>query len=129
MTCNLNHILSFIYLLKCVFRHSQHVNKTIKPTNSLYVIFILCPAQFGSEVTTYITSERKGKYILHPAQSGSEVTIYKANENEIHVSNLLSGNNHGTCQNIGIYFCVRLYLAPRLQYNVQYTKQMKMKYM
>ena len=29
----------------------------------------------------------------------------------------------------GNTFCVRLNPAPRLQYNIQYTKQMKMKYM
>ena len=38
-------------------------------------IYILCPAQSGSEVTMYIQI-KQGKYILCPAQSGSEVTMY-----------------------------------------------------
>ena len=42
--------------------------------------------------------------------------MFKPKENTLH---LLSGNNHGRCQNIGIYFCVRLNLALRLQYTLQ----------
>ena len=62
-TCNLNNIVPLIYRLKCIFRqsrhetntfyvilyvvwsctfrHSRHVNKTIKVRNSLYFLFIL----------------------------------------------------------------------------------------
>ena len=46
----------------------------------------------------------------------------KAKENTLQVKvkiHVLSGNNHGRCQNIGIYFCVWLNPAPRLQHPLQ----------
>ena len=41
----------------------------------------------------------------------------------------LRGYNVHTNKSKENTFCVRLNPAPRLQYNIQYTKQMKMKYM
>ena len=76
----------------------------------------LHPAQFGSEVTTYITSKSKGKYMystcteylfLHPAQKLQHTLQVKAKENTctVHVQN--------------INFCVRLNPAPKLQHTLQ----------